>query len=130
MQTIKTYRGGCSLEGSLKIRLRSMLFEREVIVRAGILSGSLQYITLKFHPERTESISGICCRKSCISDLSRLIRTQAMKHMWEAAFEMLSLFGDVARSVGKSLSFVYDEEEEAGIEQYMRQVRKAWKEES
>ena len=31
---------------------------------------------------------------------------------------------------GKSLSFVYDEEEEAGIEQYMRQVRKAWKEES
>lgn len=52
------------------------------------------------------------------------------EHMWEAAFEMLSLFGDVARSVGKSLSFVYDEEEEAGIEQYMRQVRKAWKEES
>lgn len=52
------------------------------------------------------------------------------EHMWEASFEMLSLFGDVARSVGKSLSFVYDEEEETGIEQYMRQVRKAWKEES
>lgn len=129
MQTIKTYRGGCSLEGSLKIRLRGMLFEREVIVRAGILSGSLQYITLKFQPEKTESISGICYRK-LYKRFEQTYTDASYEHMWEAAFEMLSLFGDVARSVGKSLSFVYDEEEAAGIEQYMRQGRKAWKEES
>ena len=45
------------------------------------------------------------------------------EHMWDAAFEMLYLFGDVARSVASRLSFSYDEEEEQGIEFYMKKVR-------
>lgn len=46
------------------------------------------------------------------------------EHMWEAAFEMLYLFGDVARAVAEKLGFAYDEEEEQGIEKYMKMVRK------
>ena len=45
------------------------------------------------------------------------------EHMWNAAFEMLYLFGDVARNVAERLSFTYDEAEEQGIENYMKQVR-------
>ncbi len=45
------------------------------------------------------------------------------EHMWVAAFEMLYLFGDVARLVAEKLEFSYDEAEEAGIENYMKQVR-------
>ena len=45
------------------------------------------------------------------------------EHMWEAAFEMLYLFGDVARDVAEKLGFAYDEEEEQGIEKYMKMVR-------
>jgi len=45
------------------------------------------------------------------------------EHMWEAAFEMLYLFGDVARVVAGQLEFKYDEAEEKGIEYYMRWVR-------
>ncbi|MCI9420785.1 MAG: aminoglycoside 6-adenylyltransferase [Eubacterium sp.] len=44
-------------------------------------------------------------------------------HMWEAAFEMLSLFGETAREVAGELCFGYDDEQEKGIEQYMEQVR-------
>lgn len=44
-------------------------------------------------------------------------------HMWDAAFEMLYLFGDAARHVADRLTFTYDEAEERGIENYMRQVR-------
>lgn len=44
-------------------------------------------------------------------------------HMWDAAFEMLYLFGDAARHVAERLAFIYDEAEEQGIENYMRQVR-------
>ena len=40
--------------------------------------------------------------------------------MWEAAFTMLELFGDVARMVADKLNFVYDEEEEKGIEKYIK----------
>lgn len=45
--------------------------------------------------------------------------------MWEAAFEMLSLFGDVARAVAEKLEFTYNEAEENGIENYMIQVRES-----
>ncbi len=45
------------------------------------------------------------------------------EHMWEANFEMLYLFGDVAREVAEKLSFTYDEAEEQGIERYMKLVR-------
>lgn len=45
------------------------------------------------------------------------------EHMWQATFEMLHLFGRVAREVAECLGFIYDEEEEQGIEQYMKQVR-------
>lgn len=45
------------------------------------------------------------------------------EHIWAAAFEMLYLFGDVAREVAEKLGFVYDEAEEQGIERYMKQVR-------
>lgn len=45
------------------------------------------------------------------------------EHIWEANVEMLYLFGDVAREVAEKLQFVYDEEEEKGIERYMQQVR-------
>lgn len=45
------------------------------------------------------------------------------EHMWNAAFEMLSLFGDAARLVAGQLAYVYDEEEEQGIRNYMEQVR-------
>ncbi|MBR6666314.1 MAG: aminoglycoside 6-adenylyltransferase [Lachnospiraceae bacterium] len=45
------------------------------------------------------------------------------EHMWEAAFEMLYLFGDVARDMAEKLGFAYDEEEEQGIEKYMKMVR-------
>lgn len=44
-------------------------------------------------------------------------------NMWRAAFEMLYLFGDVARSVAARLGFTYDEPEEKGIEHYMGQVK-------
>jgi len=44
-------------------------------------------------------------------------------HMWQAAFEMLYLFGDAARTVAAKLGFTYDEQEEKGIETYMRQVK-------
>lgn len=40
--------------------------------------------------------------------------------MWKAAFTMLDLFGDVARMVADKLNFVYDEEEEKGIEKYIK----------
>ena len=43
--------------------------------------------------------------------------------MWKAAFETLYLFGDVAREVAAKLEFTYDEQEEKGIETYMKQVR-------
>ncbi len=46
------------------------------------------------------------------------------EHMWAAAFEMLYLFGDVARYVAEKLEFTYDEAEEQGIEKYMKMVRK------
>ena len=45
------------------------------------------------------------------------------EHIWAAAFEMLYLFGNVARNVAEQLDFVYDEEEEKGIENYMKQVK-------
>lgn len=44
-------------------------------------------------------------------------------NMWKAAFEMLYLFGDVAREVAAKLKFTYDEAEEQGIEHYMKQCR-------
>lgn len=44
-------------------------------------------------------------------------------HMWEAAFEMLYLFGEAARKVAEQLGFTYDESEEKGIEHYMQQVK-------
>lgn len=44
-------------------------------------------------------------------------------HMWEATFEMLYLFGETARGVAKQLLFTYDENEEEGIENYMKQVK-------
>lgn len=43
--------------------------------------------------------------------------------IWKAVFEALHLFGDVARMVAEKLDYVYDEEEEKGIETYMVQVR-------
>ena len=43
--------------------------------------------------------------------------------MWKAAFETLYLFGDVAREVAAKLEFTYDEQEEKGIETYMKQVK-------
>lgn len=45
------------------------------------------------------------------------------EHMWKAAFEMLYLFGKVARNVAEQLMFHYDEAEEKGIENYMKQVK-------
>ena len=46
--------------------------------------------------------------------------TQAM---WGAAFAMLDLFGDVARTVAERLDFAYNVAEEAAIEDYMRRVK-------
>ena len=43
--------------------------------------------------------------------------------MWAAAFEILYLFGDVAREVAAKLEFTYNAAEEKGIEDYMKQVR-------
>ena len=43
--------------------------------------------------------------------------------IWNAVFEALYLFGDVAREVAAKLEFTYDEAEEKGIENYMRQVK-------
>ncbi len=43
--------------------------------------------------------------------------------MWKATFEMLYLFGDVAREVAEKLEFTYDDLEEQGIENYMKQVK-------
>ena len=44
-------------------------------------------------------------------------------HMWDAAFEMLDLFGQAARSVAARLGYTYDQAEEAGIRAYMEQVK-------
>lgn len=43
-------------------------------------------------------------------------------HMWDAAFGMLTLFGDAARHVAERLAYPYDEAEEKGIREYMEQV--------
>ena len=43
--------------------------------------------------------------------------------MWKAAFTTLELFGEVARTVADRLDFTYDEAEEKGIKNYMKQVR-------
>lgn len=43
--------------------------------------------------------------------------------MWKATFEMLYLFDDVAREVAAKLEFTYDDLEEQGIENYMKQVK-------
>ncbi len=44
-------------------------------------------------------------------------------NMWRAAFEMLSLFGDIARTVADKMNFTYDELEEKGIADYMKIVK-------
>lgn len=44
-------------------------------------------------------------------------------NMWKTAFDMLYLFGDVARTVAAKLEFTYDELEEKGIEDYMKMVK-------
>lgn len=44
-------------------------------------------------------------------------------NMWRAAFEMLSLFGDIARTVASKMNFTYDELEEKGIADYMKMVK-------
>lgn len=44
-------------------------------------------------------------------------------NLWKAAFEMLYLFGDVAREVAAKLQFTYNEAEGQGIEYYMKQCR-------
>ena len=44
-------------------------------------------------------------------------------HMWEAAFEMLYLFDDVAKAVAEHLNFFYNEDEAVGIERYMKKVK-------
>lgn len=46
-------------------------------------------------------------------------------NMWKAAFDMLYLFGDIARTVAAKLEFTYDELEEKGIEDYMKMVKDA-----
>lgn len=45
------------------------------------------------------------------------------EHMWEAAFEMLYLFNDVAKAVVERMNFFYDEDEAVGIELYMKMVK-------
>lgn len=44
-------------------------------------------------------------------------------HMWDAAFEMLDLFGRAARELARGLGYGYDQAEEAGIRGYMEMVR-------
>jgi len=43
--------------------------------------------------------------------------------IWKAVFEALYLFGDVAREVAATFKFIYEEAEEKGIENYMKQVK-------
>lgn len=45
------------------------------------------------------------------------------ENMWKAVFDMLYLFGDVARLVAAKLGYIYDELEEKGIDDYMKQVK-------
>jgi len=45
------------------------------------------------------------------------------EHMWEAAFEMLYLFDDVAKMVADKLAFAFNISEAQGIESYMKRVR-------
>lgn len=45
------------------------------------------------------------------------------ENMWKAAFDTLYLFGDVARTVAVKLELAYDESEEKGIYDYMKQVK-------
>lgn len=45
------------------------------------------------------------------------------RHMWKATFTALELFGEVARAAADTLDFTYDESEENGIKNYMKQVR-------
>lgn len=44
--------------------------------------------------------------------------------MWDAAFAMVGVFGEVARKTAKNLGFRYDEAEEKGILDYMELVRR------
>lgn len=45
------------------------------------------------------------------------------ENMWKAAFDTLYLFRDVARTVAAKLELAYDESEEKGIYDYMKQVK-------
>lgn len=85
------------------------------------------YVGVDHHFSVSTGKKGKYLRKLLPPDLyDRFTRTYsdaAYEHMWEAAFEMLSLFGDAARHVARQLSYNYNEEEEQGIRNYMEQVK-------
>ena len=45
------------------------------------------------------------------------------EQLWRASFEMVSLFGEIARELASKFGFRYDEDEEKGILDYMELVR-------
>lgn len=49
------------------------------------------------------------------------------EEIWRASFEMVSLFGEIARQVAEKLGFRYDEDEEKGILDYMKLVKRQTK---
>ncbi len=61
--------------------------------------------------------------KSYYEQFIQTYPTAQSSAMWKAAFDSLSLFGDVARKVATKLDFSYNESEEKAIETYMKMVK-------
>ena len=73
---------------------------------------------------RAVTMCGSRANKDCPPDVYQATYSDAdYDNMWKGAFEMLYLFGEVARMVAAELEFTYDEGEEKGIEGYMELVK-------
>lgn len=105
----------------------SYVMEMDHIVRSMLITMLEWYIGVENDFAVSAGKNGKYFKKYLSAELyERFAKTYSdadYKHMWEAVFEMLHLFGDVARKVAEKLGFVYDEAQEKGIERYTKQVQ-------
>ena len=60
--------------------------------------------------------------KELYEGLLKTYSDSTIEHIWQSVFVMCDLFAKVARSVGKALSYPYEEKEEDGARFYLQQV--------